>query len=71
MKFWLLTSSWNLYDQMGDYFIAAFSTKPTVEELMEFVSEEKAYQLVENSATHNPQCGCDCVYSLNEHTCSN
>jgi len=30
---WILTAEWNLYDQMGEYFIDAFLDKPTPEQI--------------------------------------
>lgn len=28
MKIWILTQEFNMYDQMGEYFVAAFKEKP-------------------------------------------
>lgn len=28
MKIWILTKEYNMYDQMGEYFVAAFKDKP-------------------------------------------
>jgi hypothetical protein len=35
MKIWILTQEYNDYDQYGEYFIKAFLTKPTHQELTE------------------------------------
>jgi len=34
MKIWILTSTYNDYDQHGDYFIAWWSDKPSVDQMM-------------------------------------
>jgi len=31
---WIITEEFNQYDQYGEYFVCAFKTKPTVEELV-------------------------------------
>ena len=33
MKLWILTQEYNLYDQLGEYFIEAYDHLPTFEEL--------------------------------------
>ena len=35
---WLLTYEVNAYDQEGEYFIAAFESKPTADQLKPFLS---------------------------------
>ncbi len=35
-KIWILEEEYNLYNQMGEYFIAAFSREPTEDDLLEF-----------------------------------
>lgn len=35
-KIWVLTSSYNDYNQHGDYFVAAFKNFPTEKQLAEF-----------------------------------
>lgn len=45
---WILTEEYNRYDQYGEYYIAVFQDKPTIEQLVKFeMSEEKA-QHVQN-----------------------
>lgn len=34
MKVWILTESYNAYDQYGEYFVEVYAEKPTVEKLM-------------------------------------
>jgi hypothetical protein len=41
MKAYILTSEWNMYDQMGEYFIAWFDRKPTFEELKKVILEDE------------------------------
>ena len=38
MKAYILTESYNLYDQQGDYFIAWWPNKPTIEELRKVIT---------------------------------
>lgn len=33
MKIWVLTEEWNMYDQMGEYYLKFFTTKPTPDQL--------------------------------------
>lgn len=33
MNVWILTSEYNEYDQHGEYFLAVFKSKPTIEQL--------------------------------------
>ncbi len=35
MKVWILTSSYNDYDQHGEYFLAAFKDKPTKQQILD------------------------------------
>lgn len=44
---WILTATVNAYDQYGEYFLGAFSTKPTVDQLKEKYDEGVAIALVE------------------------
>ena len=37
---WIVTREWNLYDQMGSYFVAAYFEKPTFQELKELIKED-------------------------------
>lgn len=46
MKVWVLTREENQYDQYGEYFDAVFSTKPTVEQVMEHVGGKKTAEHV-------------------------
>jgi hypothetical protein len=36
MKIFILTQEYNAYDQYGEYFIAAFRTYPSLEQLSEY-----------------------------------
>lgn len=45
---WVLTEEHNDYNQYGEYFIAAFMEKPTVEKLMKFNMNEMLAQHVLN-----------------------
>lgn len=36
MKIFILTQEYNAYDQYGAYFIAAFRTRPTFEQLVKY-----------------------------------
>jgi hypothetical protein len=40
MKIWILTETWNDYNQHGDVFVAAFLNKPTEEQLKEYGVDE-------------------------------
>lgn len=48
MKVYILTSSYNLYDQQGDYYVAVFGSLPTKDELKlhtgESYEDEDHYQ---------------------------
>lgn len=56
MKIFVLTSVYNLYDQHGAYFIKAFATKPSAEEIKkaittessEFISDQTIDNLIKN-----------------------
>lgn len=50
-KVWILTSSYNLYDQQGDYFEAAFKEKPTAEAIAKWF-EKKGEKITEELAQH-------------------
>ena len=41
MKMWVLTSEYNEYDQHGGYFVTAWSTKPSVEEVAKVLGVTK------------------------------
>ena len=43
-KVWILTSEYNEYDQMGEYFIAVFGEKPSLEKLANTLKEEENIQ---------------------------
>lgn len=51
MMVWILTSSFNDYDQHGEYFIAAFGHKPTPFQLQEAVAKEN-YHINNEEAEH-------------------
>ena len=36
MNIWVLTKAYNDYNQYGDYFVAAFASKPTAAQLEEY-----------------------------------
>jgi len=36
---WIITKEYNEYDQFGEYFVAAFSAKPTFSQLKELITE--------------------------------
>jgi len=38
---WILTEEYNEYDQHGEYFLAVFKEKPTIEKLMKFIGDEE------------------------------
>ena len=38
---WILTQEYNEYDQYGEYYLAAFKSMPTLEQLMKFEMSEK------------------------------
>jgi hypothetical protein len=40
-KIWVLTTEYNDYDQHGEYFVAAFLSKPGFDALLEIVGSEK------------------------------
>ena len=46
MKAWILTEEFNDYDQHGEYFVAWFPKKPTMEELSKHFSEEDAIHIL-------------------------
>ena len=37
MKVWILTEEHNQYDQYGEYFVAVYKDKPTVQQLAKYV----------------------------------
>lgn len=37
---WVLTYEVNEHDQYGEYFLAVFQTKPTYEQIVDFIAEE-------------------------------
>lgn len=43
-KVWVLTSSYNMYDQQGEYFIACWLEKPTLEQLLKLKLKIHDYQ---------------------------
>ena len=46
---WVLTRGHNDYDQHGDYFVAAFATKPDVRRMADFLAkQEGSSQLAAN-----------------------
>ena len=40
-KFWVLTETYNEYDQHGDYLIAVWSEKPTEEQILDLLYPPK------------------------------
>ena len=48
--FWItvLTEEYNQYDQYGEYYLAVFKNKPTLEQLMKFDMNEQGAQHVLN-----------------------
>jgi len=50
MKGFILTESYNLYEQQGDYFIAWFQSKPTIEDLIKIddIGEYQAKHILSN-----------------------
>ncbi len=40
---WVLTQEYNLYDQMGEYFLAVFPKKPTHDDIKEFTEKISEY----------------------------
>jgi hypothetical protein len=46
MKAWILTEEYNDYDQHGEYFVAWFPEKPTIEELSKHFSENEAVHIL-------------------------
>lgn len=45
---WILTEEYNQYDQYGEYYLAAFKDKPTVEQLMKFEMNKETALHVQN-----------------------
>lgn len=39
-KVWVLTEEYNQYDQYGEYYLAVFKDKPTLEKLLNFGMNE-------------------------------
>ena len=46
MKAWILTEQYNAYDQYGEYFVAWFPEKPTMEELQKYFDEEDSKHIL-------------------------
>lgn len=63
-KIWILTESYNDYNQHGSYFLAAFLRKPSLEDIQIFLKCEK--QLAENiiNDLHAPDSSGFSEYSL-------
>lgn len=47
-KVWILTEEYNEYDQHGEYYIAVFKNRPTVEQLMNLEMSEQTALHVQN-----------------------
>ncbi len=45
MTVWILTSSYNDYDQHGEYFVEAFDHKPSIEELSCFTGLDPEFYM--------------------------
>lgn len=48
-KVWVLTSSYNDYDQHGEYFCCVWKTKPTTEQLVQYFkyTENNTYDVMQ------------------------
>lgn len=46
MKAWILTVAYNDYDQHGDYFVAWWKVKPSLEELKQSTADLSANELM-------------------------
>jgi hypothetical protein len=42
-RMWVITRAINQYDQDGEYFECVFDHKPTIEELVKYTEQDKAY----------------------------
>ena len=60
---WVLTEEYNDYGQYGEYFVAAFKVKPTVEEL------QKLCEVDEETAEHIWNGGGQCKTGTGNKTC--
>lgn len=45
MKAWILTVTYNNYDQHGDYFVAGWKVKPSLKELKQSIHDLSAKEL--------------------------
>lgn len=70
MKVWILTKSYNDYNQYGEYFEAVFSKKPTLEDLRKHAnfSEVGCNHLLEGGGRIGFE---DSWYDLTETDCLN
>lgn len=67
MKIWVLTKEYNDYDQHGEYFVAAFSAKPTAEQLAKVdVHANEASHVISGGGRRS---GEDSWYWLREYDC--
>ena len=66
--FWVVTSSYNAYDQYGDYFIAVWKDKPTKDQLIKSlkISDECAEHLSNGGGRRNKPYWEDSWYNLTE-----
>lgn len=66
MEVWVLTETVNDYNQYGEYFLAVFKEKPTLEELMSFdIPENYAQSCLDTGGERlYPTCGSDWWWHL-------
>ena len=69
MEVWVLTEEVNDYNQYGEYFLAVFKEKPTLEELMSFdIPEDYARSCLDTGGKRlRPTVGCDWWWSLKSY----
>ena len=69
MEVWVLTETVNDYNQYGDYFVAVFKEKPTLEELMSFdIPEDYARSCLDTGGKRiRPTVGSDWWWYLKSY----
>lgn len=69
MEVWVLTYEVNDYDQHGEYFLAVFKEKPTLEELMSFdIPEDYAQSCLDIGGERlRPTTGSDTWWHLKSY----
>lgn len=69
MEVWVLTEEVNDYNQYGEYFLAVFREKPTLEELMSFdIPEDYAQSCLDTGGKRlRPTVGCGWWWSLKSY----